>query len=146
MIEFPHRSKNTYFNLLVYKSTNEISERANKWFVDTYIDYKPYIPKEIILRNLLMDLDFLFAEGFWVVEVGESLGLDITDVKETLQRYYERYMSGEHGYQQLVHHRLYDSFNNKLLTEEEADARDERMRKLSIELVEEILREEKNKK
>ena len=64
-------------------------------------------------------------------------GLTI-DHKVFVESRYEIYTEKENGYRDLVTDRLYDSRNNKLLTEDEARIREERGNKIALEILSEL--------
>jgi hypothetical protein len=119
--------KQNYFNLLVYGLMDKIREKANKWFDKTFINKKPYFNDELLINHLRADLDYIFSEAIWIIELGESQGFDMNTVKRFLQSDYDRYTQDEHGYRFLVENRLYDAYKNILLSDGEANEREKKM-------------------
>ena len=130
LYELNKTNKQTYFNLLVYRLMDQIKEKANKWFEEALKGDIKY-PEEVLIDNLRADLDYIFSEAIWIIELGESQGFDMNTVKGFLQSYYEIYTDSEHGYRFLVENRLYDANKNILLSEDEAN---ERERKIGDEI------------
>ena len=117
------RSKETLLNLQVYKVLDEIEEKAREWFVETHVDPKPYIPQEILVRNLLDDLDYMISVGLWWVELGESMGFNM-DSKRFLESTIETYRQ-TNGYMRLVRDERYDPYQNHVRTPEEIKEKQE---------------------
>lgn len=132
-----HKNKETYFNLLISDILKKIDEEADEWFHETFIDHKDYIPKEILERNLKMNLDYLFSEAIWLIELGESLGFEI-DFKCFLESKYKQYTKDEYGYRLLVNDRRYDSLNHRALTKRQATLREKRINKIAKEYLQNL--------
>jgi hypothetical protein len=118
--------KQNNFHLFVYRLTDEIRDKANKWFEEALKGDIKY-PEEVLIDNLRADLDYIFSEAIWIIELGESQGFNMDEPKKHLKFYYERYTREEHGYRFLVNNPYYDAYENKLLTEEEVKERYDKM-------------------
>ena len=134
LYEINHKHKETTFNLLVHDVIDEIENKANTWFVETFLEPKDYIPKELLIDSLCSDLDYLFSKAIWLVELGESQGFDL-NFKQFLESKYKTYTEKENGYRFLVSHRQYDAHNNILLTKRQATAREKRMNKIAMDIL-----------
>ena len=118
--------KATAIDLIIYGELDEINKKANEWFDETFINKKEYIDDDILVRNLIDDVEYIFSMAFWWIEVGENMGFDFTSKAFVISNY-ERYKNNENGYRFLVSDYRYDPYQNKVLTPEEIKERDERM-------------------
>ena len=136
------KNKSTYFSLLIYDLMDKIDKRTEEWFDDVF--FKKIVPEEIYTRNLLMDLDYIFSEGIWIIKLAEKEKLDIKDVKKSFGEKYKTYT--KNGYRMLVHNEKYNSREHRIWTDSEIKENKERMSKIANEILDEILQEEKSKK
>ena len=118
--------KATAIDLIIYEELDKINKKANEWFDETFINKIPYIDDDILVRNLIDDVEYIFSMAFWWIEVGENMGFDFTSKAFVISNY-ERYKNNENGYRFLVSDYRYDPYQNKVLTPEEIKERDERM-------------------
>lgn len=135
---FNNKNKETLFNLRVYDVIDNIDKKIQEWFNETYIDVKPYIPNDVLVGNLLDNLDYMFTEAIWWIELGESLGYNM-DSKRFVESMYNTYTSNPDGYKDLVRDERFCKRENRLYSDEEIKKNNEEMKKLSLEIVGEIL-------
>lgn len=137
------KNKSTYFSLLIYDITKKIQERANEWFEGVFKE--KIVPEDIYTGNLLADLDYLFSEGIWLVELAEKNQLDIESAKRALTDDYKKYTKSKVGYRYLVHKHEYSARENRVLSKKELTKRDKQINKIAKGILAEILAEEKEK-
>lgn len=144
LYQLNNHNKETLINLQVYAVLDKIEEYANGWFRESFIEVKDYIPQEILLSNLLDNLNYVFSEGIWWVELGESLGYQM-ESKKFLESRYEMYTRNKSGHRYLVNDRRYDPHQNILLTEEEIQEKEKRAGEIMNEILTDLQREGKLK-
>lgn len=128
------RDKATEIELIIYKRLVDIEKRANKWFVDVFIERwfdKRYInikPRfdDLLVDNLISDLEYDFSMAFWWIEVAENMGFSLQSKRFVISKY-ERFKQDKHGYRFLVSDERYDAYTNSFLTEEEIAERKEKI-------------------
>lgn len=133
-------NKQIIHSLMVSKSMNEITNRSNQWFIETFVNPVSYIPNEITTRNLLIDLDYIFSESLYLIELMESKGF-VCEIKEYFEEMYNKYISSEIGYRFLVTDNRYDSNNNIMLTDEEVSDRNNNIKESTKDIINRILKE-----
>ncbi len=132
------KSKETFFSLSIYDILAKIEKQADEWFVDTFLEPKEYIPNELLIRNLKDNLDYLFTEAIWLINLCAALGYEVKDSKRSVKEAYDKYTAKEDGYRYLVHNRRYDVHENKLLTEEESVERQKQINKIMLDMFKEL--------
>lgn len=139
------RDKATAMELIIYEILDDIEKRANKWFVDAFIERylnKRYVNKKLrfdnlLVDNLISDLEYQFSMAFWWIEVAENMNLNI-ESKRFVIRKYERFKQNEYGYRFLVSDERYDANTNSFLTEEEIAERKEKVNAELIKILSEM--------
>lgn len=119
-------NKEAIFHLFVHQTMERINKEVEKWFANSFCGSE-YIGHHVLVANLTDNLNYLFTEGIWLVELGESQGLDMTNVKKRLEAMYDRYTKNENGHRYLVSDTRYDKVNNRLFTEEEIAKRNQKI-------------------
>jgi hypothetical protein len=137
LYEITDSSKQNFFSLALYEINDNIEKRANEWFNKTFLEPKDYIPNELLVANLKMDINYLLSKAIWLIKLSESLGY-VSDAKRFIEMTYDIYTKDENGYRLLVRNRLYCGYTNKLLTESEANAREKKIKKTMQKLWNEI--------
>lgn len=126
--------KGTSFNLFLNHVYKKISKEANKWFIETYIEPKDYINNEVLVLNLRDNLNYLFTEVIWLLEIGESLGYNM-EFKRFIEEDYKLYTESPDGYKFLVHDERFDRTNNRVYTEEEIKTNKEQCNAILKEII-----------
>lgn len=130
-----HQSKECKFNSFIYDILTEIDQLANKWFLEVFIEPKDYICESILSRNLIDDLDYLFSECIWLIELGEKQNFKI-DSKEFVESQYNSYVTI--GYKGLVSDSRYNRLENRVNTEKEIKDNSDRMNAVMKRILNEI--------
>ena len=134
---FNDKNKETLFNLQVYDVINKIEKHAQEWFVESYIDVKDYIPQDILTSNLKDNLDYLFTEAIWWIELGESFGYNI-DSKRFVKTLYDDYTSCEDGYKNIVRDERFCRHENRVYSENEIKENNNRMNEIMCKIIADI--------
>jgi|GEM_PF-4995179 len=133
LIELTKSSKETYFNLQIYSLLDKIDKRCDKWIDGVFINV--YVPEEIETRNLLMDLDYIFTEAIWLIEIAESFGYNI-DSKQFLESNYNDYVN--EGFKRLINPHKYSITEHRLYTEDEIKESNKRMNETTMRILKEM--------
>lgn len=119
----------------------KIDERTEEWIDGVF--FKKIVPEEIYTRNLLMDLDYIFSEGIWIIRLAEKEKMDIKDVKKSFGEKYKTYTKKKDGYRMLVHNEKYNSREHRIWTDAEIKKNREQTNKIANEILDEILKAKK---
>lgn len=144
LYNFTLQNKSTYFSLLIYDIHKNIDSKCEKWFKGVFKE--KIVPEDIYTNNLLMDLDYLFTEGLWVIEVANNLKLDVKDSSRRLIESYKKYTAKEDGYKDLISSNYYNKHKHRPYTKTEIKKRNVELNRIAKEVMAEILAEEKDKK
>jgi hypothetical protein len=101
------RENKTYFSLAVHEELDIIKKRCIKWYEDYF--FGTIMPKSPIhTRNLILDLDYMFTTGLWLLNLANKLGFADDHMNEYFAKMYIRYEEG--GYKAVVAYHV-DKYN-----------------------------------
>ena len=134
LIKITDNNKETFFNLQIYDILDKIEKRCEKWVKGVFI--KVYVSEEIETNNLCNDLDYLFSEAIWLIELAESFNYKM-ESKQFLEHKYKDYTSIKEGYKKLMTLN-YNIKQHRLYTEEEMKVNRDKSNKIAMDILKNI--------
>ncbi len=135
LYELNNEMKETKFDSFVFDILEEIDKLTDKWFDESFINKLDYIPNEVLDHNLCSNLNYLFTEAIWLIELGKSLGYSM-DSEQFVQTNYDTYTTN--GFKHLVNDKRYDRVNNKVFTKKEVKEREKRSNELMKKIFDDL--------
>lgn len=134
-------SKECFFSQSIYDILDEIQQRCNKWFTESFIECPEY--EQFETPNTIADLNFLFTKAIWISEMATQQGYKPTAL-QFLETNYNDYI--KHGHRYFVTDPRFNNKENRINSESEIVANKRRVDELGKQAVEELLKEIENEK